>query len=220
MTGQPRYASRNRVSLRRDAVNPMVDPRPLRPSRLHAIHGDDFDTATVDGAWATAGTAPTTALAPDGNSWAKVTWATANGYVYRAAPSGDFTVTACIEHAATGSMNGLLVVDSSGNGIGVSAYNSPNQFLQCLITGGAYGSAFDAGPIAGSAQYLLHPVHYQINKVGTVYKSRVSIDGKNWESYSATRTGPATATRIGFGRWFNNDFNLLTMRCDWIDVSP
>lgn len=214
--------SRQRSSASRPAAF-VTDPRPLHPAKLHSLYGDEFDGGAPDGAWATVGTAPSTALAIEGSSWNGFGWSTiAKGGYAKAAPAGDFTLQGrmAITGSAGSVMIGMFVEDASRNGFCVCPYDSPDAMVFVGYSAGDYNGSFLQGPSRGVGfQQLGIPFEAQIIKSGTSFNAKVSQDGKTWSAnIGAGFTSAMTVAKIGFGCVYSGGGGARTMRVDYVDV--
>ena len=221
MTYGERLATR-RLAFSRASIRPIVDPRPLRPAKLHSIYGDEYDQGVLDGSWSTQGTLPT-GLALAGSSWASAQFNNTNQYVYRPAPSGDFTLSGAAQIVGPGNNSnqfGLVALDDSGNGVAVIAYDNTDRLYIVQVAAGVQSGGFQFIGSENGTPYQVAGLlgHYRIIKSGTSYTGQFgNRQGTAWSAASDSVTGPSTITRIGWGKTLGS--TATTVRFDWIDVS-
>lgn len=198
---------------------------PLDRASLNATYGDHFTGASLDAKWSrhvqTSGE-ESYQVGP-GATHLRVAHLTSAvvRYIYQAAPNGtNETWEVCLETAqGTQQMYVLLMVDSSGNGVGVMLYDNPASCYLINISGHAYLSSLASmgGPIvseyrAGARTYL------RLRKASGVYYASFSMNGY---LYSPEISGTPTAftpARVGVGRVFGSN-SVDTMDIDWFDKS-
>lgn len=185
----------------------------LRPTSLHATYGDDFTAGTLDAKWTRV-----TYVSGDeqraqgaGATWLQVDAGRGAGtYYYQSAPAGDFTIVMrYVQYVnySTGSlpMFGILALDNSANGVGAVVYQgNPAQGIAINVSGGSYGSTFQA--TKGALEYSARGgqvIWAALNRTGSAWKARFSVNGEIWSPWSSTITDSRTITRIGFGSALN-----------------
>lgn len=196
----------------------------LLPSPSSSL--DDFDGSSLGGAWTRVGYVSGDESYRQGRdgSWLQVTGRAAGNYYYMTAPGGDFVVTmrSAWRVSAT-AMWGILITNSSGNGIGAGWYNSsPDGGIVGTIVGGGYTSGFTdcsnslpKGTLAGGGG---EATWLQCQKSGNTYRIRGSIDGELWLPWSATYTPSSfTPTRVGFGGFYSS--GVASFGVDLFDVA-
>lgn len=197
----------------------------LKPS----VPLDDFDAASLDGAWSAhsgAGTFATTdcfTQALDG-SHVSLGFNAKNGSIYRSTTNIDQEWLAGGMRATMPSdqawMLGIAVLDSSGTGVGVLSYNDGNVYLGSITTWGyagilqtisGYGHG-TAGVGAGSdAIYAM-----RLTRVGNSWTGYVSMDGNNWVASASSNT-TITAANLAVGLFYDpTGLYRGRMVCDWV----
>lgn len=170
---------------------------------LHA-DGDDFDDDTLTG-WTLSGiTIPTDVTAvttePYDDTCLDVILNAQGDRLYKAVPgSSNYEISLTI-HGVTGAgrMPTLFFSDNSGNGTGISVYDTSNGVYLMAIASNAYSSTA-ATMVTGMDHDLATsnwPVVLKLKKVGTTLTGSLSFNGGlKW--IIATRTDSTTFTRMG-----------------------
>lgn len=199
------------------ARTPLVIPSapsvPMYPvdSVLHPIYGDHFAAGPLDAKWTYYGSGGNTNTFLTSLSLLEVLFpGTVVHQFYQNAPAGDFSIVMKMQQNAN-TMVGPLIINSSGNGVGASAYNDNNSYAwnlnayQYASTGPSVG---DIGNIAstGCTHWL------ELKKTGTLYKMRISLDGFTWSAFSSTINWAGTPNRIGFGKIYGTPIAKM-----WVD---
>lgn len=184
-----------------------VDTRPGIDSKtvLHATCGDDFEASSLDARWTARNQASET-FQDGGGSWMTydITNAAADrGQFFQTDPGGDIEIILSFtRYSETGTMFGPMFIDSSGNGLGVSFYNSSSSVFAAQLVNYAYDSS--------STSYTLNTNHYldgpklwtAVKVTSGSYTFRFSTNGYTWSPISAISVAGFTRDRIGFGRYF------------------
>jgi hypothetical protein len=138
---------------------------------------------------------------------------------YQSTPAGNFEVQCKLIWADSGnSPIGPFIVDASGNGY-MCAQQSDNAWYTWPLTSWLHTGASNAiavGMHYTGARIGIKPIWMALNKTGTSYKSRVSIDGENWSAYNTGITDTLTPAYMGVGRIASNSVGFVAI--DWFDV--
>lgn len=180
---------------------------PLDDNTLHATYGDDFDGASLAAKWTrhnvTSG-AETYQAGGDG-SWLDVAVpaTTYDQSYFQPAPAGDFEVQFKQElYSAATHMYGVMIIDSTGAGVGVCPYDNGNVVFMANLSAYQYSTSQGSDNLYGF-EYIRGGVMWlAIKKVGTVYTFRFSRNGQVWTPYATGVTNAFTVNRIGFGRYY------------------
>lgn len=197
---------------------------PLDRATLDGTYGDEFDGASLNGRWSrhvqTSGeeTYQVGGIA----SALRVAYSTgaASRYIYQTAPNGtNETWECCVavrQTATSGEMFCLLMVDSSGNGVAVMAYNNARILLLANVTSHAYASsgAELAYPAlwyeSGQRMYL------RLRKASGVYSGTLSVNGETYLPEVSFTPSAFTPARVGVGRILGTQANDL-LDINWFD---
>lgn len=208
-----------------DPANPIVSasgggsssPFALDPSSLHATKGDHFTGASLDAKWSRVGyTSTGETFQQGGGTWFQQdTSKGSNCYYWQTAPAGDFTLVARIVGYATSHIFGLMVTDSSGNGVVSAVAAGEGNYIGPLTAGAWAGGAVGFGAKSSEYAFSGAPTWLKLNKTGTAYKASLSANGQVWRPWTGTVTFATTPTRIGFGNTFGTN---LGFAIDWFDV--
>lgn len=175
----------------------------LDQATLHATYGDDFDGASLNARWTRRNiVAGDEAYQEGGGSYMRVNLSggSADKLYLQTAPAGDFSlVLSFTDFTGVGiaTMTGLVIVSTTGAGVGFSNYNDTNSYTWNL-SAYAYSSTgtninFERAP-TGRKQW------FKLRKSGTNYYGSISHDGANWSYETAALSNAFTVDRIGFGR--------------------
>lgn len=173
---------------------------------LNATYGDEFQVSTLDVAWTKRNMAGGDVVFPYGGPGVRLAFDAAGDAILRPAPAGDFEIVVSMQGGfspAQGQMIGPVILDSSGNGYGVSWYpDSGGSIWNWGVT--AYGYA-SSGNNATGLNYpfgLGNPYYLGLRKTGTSYQSRYSKDGVTWTGLTTANTSAITPANIGLCRLF------------------
>lgn len=200
----------------------------LDQTTLHSTYGDDFTAGSLDAKWTRRNlTTETFQTADDG--WLQVSLGgsgSVDKQYHQTAPSGDFEVTLSMTQFSSGieNMFGPMIIDSSGNGVGVSTYqNLAVLWNLSAYTYSSYGNQQYFNGSTASTSLGTGGLHHwlRIKKVGTTYTGYFSLDGRQWSNALAgsSVTWSGTVNRIGFGRWYYPaSMTVLDCRVDRFNV--
>lgn len=192
---------------------------------LDATYGDDFTGASLDtGKWTrhVVGSGEESYQVDVGGSTIRYTYSTgaAVRYIYQTAPNGtnetwevSFTPW---QTASTGEMLSLIMVDSSGNGVGALLYDNTQAFYMAIIASHAYSSAgaSRAYPVAWPSPG--RRVWLRLRKASGVYHGSYSLNGHTYSPELSYTPSAFTPARIGFGRVLGTDANDI-VDIHWFD---
>lgn len=182
---------------------------PLDSVSLDGTFGDDFDEASLNARWSrhnqTSGE-ETYQLGPRASTLRVIySTATASRYIYQAAPNNTNETWDCsfsiYQNTTTNQMFGLLMVDSSGNGVAACMYDNASGLFLMNIASHAFSSQLSTTAYALGTHRYGQRVWIRLGKASGVYTASFSVDG---EAYSPTVTGTPTSftpARVGVGRF-------------------
>ena len=177
---------------------------------LHATYGDDFAAGSLDAKWNRVNlVSGNETFYTDDNGWLEVDASGAAGKVYwQNAPTGDYelivSMLAYVAEGSVDSMSGPIIVDSSGNGVGVSPFG--DNLYAWNIASYAF-SSYGGGSIqTGNVRIYENGMQHwlSLKKVGTNYSAAYSLDGKIWSPRTSALSWGGTPTRIGWGAFYGN----------------
>lgn len=171
----------------------------------HPTYGDDFLGTSLDAAWTATSTTPAFKYSMPG---VRLPFNAQGDHIRRACPNTDMEIVAGFQvfgdnkdaALGQGSMTGLFIVNSSGNGVGCSHYNDGTLFTWNL-TGYNYassGNSLAAQNVTTSRFWL------SLRRTGNNFQARWSQDGVTWSSFTANLSNVITAAYIGVGRFFTS----------------
>jgi hypothetical protein len=133
------------------------------------------------------------------------------------APSGDFSIKMKMSVTGPATMLGPVILAANGDGVGASGYSDGHSYLWQMV-GYNYGTT---GPrVSDLAPGLAGAWHWiQLNRVGTSYKFRISLNGFTWSAWSDPLAWAGTVDRVGFGRLYNGGA-VHTLRVDSFEIAP
>lgn len=186
---------------------------PLRPSSFAGTYDDDFTGSSLDAKWSRQGLSSGDHTYQTGNgSWmsmsiaAGTTGALARS-IYQTWTPADSTITCRLIYQQIGSaypMMGPFIVDSSGNGVGVTLYNNASSFCIATLASWVFSSfalyvtmGLPAHNIATGAT----GIWFKLRKSGTTYYASVSYDGIFWGP-EVSAVNATTMSRVGMGTFF------------------
>lgn len=177
----------------------------LDPVTLHATYGDHFTTSTLDAKWNRAGSyvSGDETHQDGGGSWMRLAPRAPGSYYWQTAPAGNFTIVMKGTIIAPASrMFGPLILDNSSNGVAAFHYDNGDGHYAAAVAAGSYsgtGAQFTLTPTFHAASAGV-PIWWRLSKVGTSYRTSMSLNGHIWRPDTTAYTGFAgTPTRIGFG---------------------
>lgn len=137
--------------------------------------------------------------------------------------SGDFTLTMRCRHTHligdNSGMFGMMLLDASNNGVGVTGYGGPDGCLVASISAGAYGGQYVSNNVAGSSVAVRsgNPTWYRLRKSGNNFYGSLSFDGNTWqtETPALVRNG-FTWAKAAFGAFYSTGGS--TFEVDWFDI--
>ena len=142
------------------------------------------------------------------------TLATGQGWLYPM-PSPDGTLEVGIYTGTyVGTMQGGLLADASGNGVGSVYYNAPAGQLAILMSGWNYGSSY----ILAESATPTYPVRMRVRKNGTSYFVSISHDGgTTWSGETAYTAWGGTPTQIFIGSAYQSG-SMTVAYAKWTPV--
>jgi hypothetical protein len=181
---------------------------PLDRGSLHGTYGDEFDGASLNARWTrstqTSGE-ETYQLGPRASAL-RVAYSTgaASRYIYQTAPNGTNetweTSLTVWQPTTTGQMFALVMLDTSGNGVGTFLYDNTQGIWLGNITAGGYASSLATTAYGVDEHRYGRRYWLRLRKASGLYAASYSFDGEN---YSPEVTGTPTAftpARVGIGR--------------------
>ena len=172
----------------------------LDAAPLNATYGDNFDGTSLNAKWTRVGYIPADEVIADSFLYVPAARAAGN-YYYQAAPPGDFTVTAKgFQVSGTGVMFGPMIIDDTGAGVGVGAYNAGEGYYAFGLAAAAYGGTSQSTPdLTSTVAFSGEMLWWKLRKAGGNYFASMSTNGQIWRPETAAFASGITPTRIGFG---------------------
>jgi hypothetical protein len=182
---------------------------PLDGYSLDGTYGDHFDSASLAAIWTRRNFTSGAEQRQYGPAATHIRIntngrAAGDGY-FQTAPGGDWTFAmkhTQQSHAGGAQQLAPCVVDSSGNGVVIAMYTSPDALLAEALTTYGYGGSFTQ--LQGwNASYLNIPMRIwlptwtYIRKSGTNYYGAVSFDGETWSDETPAKSWAGTVDRVG-----------------------
>lgn len=185
---------------------------------LDPTYGYDFSDADLPAGWTRQGYVDADDTG-DGSRLV-VTGKGPNNYYWITPPAGNFIATMKCwgMHSAAGGMFGILAIDGTGAGAGVTPYTGPEGVLTGRVSAGAYASSFSSlGTFVSDLAALnTRPTWYRLIKFGTKYAGSLSIDGDVWTPFTQAQTSAAAISRVGFGGFLGAA--TAAFKVDWFNV--
>ncbi len=121
-------------------------------------------------------------------------------------------------------MIGIVIVDSAGNGVGISSYTDGNAYF-CTIGAGGTNWIYQAAlqTLAGAGQPSTGggrgiTLWFRLKKTGTTYDAWLSASGRAWDFHSlGTTTNAFTVAYMGWGILFPNTALNGRVFCEWVN---
>lgn len=201
----------------------------LDPVTVDGTYGDEFDGASLNGRWTRHNQTSGMETYQSGGlaSALRVAHGATNAaeYIYQTAPNGTNetwnTSVSWYQETATGQMFGLLMVDTSGNGVAVLRYDNANGLYLANVASHTYSSAlaFNSGLQVSTAYYQGGGrLWLRLRKASGVYYATYSIDGQDWAREVSGTPSAFTPARVGIGRFLGTNANSIGV-WHWFDKS-
>lgn len=185
-------------------IYPFPDDPILHP--INATYGDEFQVSTLNAAWTTRNLAGGDVVFPYGAPGVRLAFDAVGDAILRAAPAGDFEIVVSMQGGyspAQGQIIGPVILDSSGNGFGVSWYpDSGGSIWNWAVASYAYSASGNNVTGLGYPFGMGNPFYLGLRKTGTSYQSRFSKDGITWTALTTANTSAITPANIGVCRLF------------------
>lgn len=164
------------------------------------VFGDELDSVPLDPLWTKRNVAQSeTSLAATSSlvrGGTNLTFDAQGDAILRASPAGDFEVVASMNGPVTlGGMIGPCIIDSSGNGVSFSYYDTGIHLW--VIAAYNYSSTGQSFSTAWAEQHWL-----RLKKSGTTYTGQYSINGTTWATTGGGIASAITPNRVGLLRAF------------------
>jgi hypothetical protein len=204
-TGSVKYSIRGSL-ITGGGAGPLLYPLD-RPS-FDGTYGDDFDEASLNARWSrhvqTSGEESYQIGGVASSLRVAYSTAAAARYIYQTAPNGTNETWECSisqwQVTGTNQMFGLLMVDSSGNGVAALVYdNSPGIYIANVASHGysSVGASAVYNPVAWQAGQRLW---LRLRKATGAYSASFSLNGETYSPEVTFTPSAFTPTRVGVGR--------------------
>lgn len=169
------------------------------------VAGDEFLTGSLDASWTSSGTTPVFKYTRPG---VRLPLAAQGNHIRRSVSDVDMEIVAGFQtfgdnvqnQAQFGSMTGIFIVNSSGNGVGFSPYFDNNCYTWNLVS---YNYNTTGNLLSATA---IHPTRFwlALRRTGNNFQGRYSTDGSTWSSFTTNLSNSFTAATVGVGRFFTS----------------
>jgi hypothetical protein len=181
---------------------------PLDRGTLHGTYGDEFDGASLNARWtrATQTSGEETYQQGPRASSLRVAYSTgaASRYIYQTAPNGtNETWEASLsvwQPTTTGQMFALVMLDTSGNGVGAFLYDSTAGLYLGNIAAHAYSSILASTAYGVDEHRWGRRYWLRLRKATGLYAASYSFDGENYSPEASGTPTAFTPARVGVGR--------------------
>lgn len=162
------------------------------------IYGDNANTLSIDNAW----TLRNCTGSADGSAYTVTFDNSGDGLLRSFTDTGqDFDIFADLEGTGTGNMIGLCALDSSGDGIAFSDYNTPQQSFIWVMANYGYSSTGSTNNVT-----INQPDGwYHLKRRGTSWYGRRLLAGATWATWSPAQVDGRTITQIGIIRAYSTN---------------
>jgi hypothetical protein len=199
---------------------------PLDAPALDSTYGDDFDGASLNGRWSRHNVTSAEETYQDGNGscLGLDLVSVAEDCEYYQTPGTMPTNCEVIVKVLSSmqpdfGMFGPIIVDSSGNGVGATAFNDAlwvwniSGWVQSG-SGASGASAFFALALTGFPYWL------KLRKAGTDYYASISWNGYRWSDETSAYSSAGARDHIGFGRFYrSSNIQVLVDRFNVLNIS-
>lgn len=180
---------------------------------LNGTYGDEFTDASLNARWTrhVQGSGEEAYQQGAGASALRVTYSTgaAARYIYQTAPAGTNETWECSftiwDRTSTGQMYGIIMVDTSGNGVGAFLYPNPVGYYLFNIASHAYTSTLTSQAIAQLFMNAGQRIWIKLRKASGVFYCSYSLNGETYAPEISGTPSAFTPARIGFGRVLGTD---------------
>jgi hypothetical protein len=208
---------------------------PLDQYTVDATYGDHFTAASLGGIWTRRGfvlAAETYQVGKNGTYMRAASngVVVGSGWLQSAAVDGTWAMKYIPRFFGTSPVSlGVALVDSSGTGVVISAYNNPVGILVQTLTGyNNYGGSFhgvggDTNQVWWDVRIVQErPIWLYLRKSGTSVFGSYSLDGEVWAPESAAVTWAGTQDRAGMlmsplGGWVSGSNDPGYVDIDWFN---
>lgn len=203
-----------------------------RPALTPATPLDDFDGASLDGAWSahssqgSFATGHVITQAIDG-SFLSMGYSGQMGALIRSTTNvdqefiaGGFRMRGGVTRGIA-VMPGIAILDTNGTGVAVITYNDSNAYLADIVT---WNYNANYGLIEGFGVNMGHNVSpdddywLRLTRVGNTWDGYISYSGRLWDAHSsATGSKTITAAYLAIGLFYNTAITYMgRIECDWV----
>lgn len=206
---------------------------PLKPG----TPTDDFAAASLDGAWSahsSVGSFATTDCLTQGDDWVgssvRLMYSGQMGALYRTHSNGDLDVSLggarLRGYNTAGIQIGIAALNSSGDGVGVIAYNDGGLYFITLtawkqtgVIDGPWATNFGLPATAGPGQ-VAGDYWMRVKRVSGTWTGYASRSGKVWDKTFSTSAASYTVDRVAFGLFYDTALSYYaTLSADYFDVA-
>ena len=199
---------------------------PLESAAVDGTYGDDFTGSSLAGIWTRRNLASSNESYQQGPAASKMTvdltasggggtGTTSDRMYLQSCPAGDWEIMMAAQYyipdlavggAGSSTMMGLVVVSSSGTGVGLTPYHNGEIMWLVNLSTYAYTSSLNSVNLTGIVPHYKNgkKIWLRLKKASGVYTGYWSLDGELWAPVRSPTGTPSAFTpdRFGFGRFY------------------